>query len=496
MKEKRKAARIREDALRKTVAAWRKLLDNGRLSRDAKAVRSLAAAGVPSQLRGRVWAALIGNTLQVTPELFHIFKQHAATNRALVQRERDLLLREMQANRAEQQQLPEQQGESTATSDASTNATVAPPSLPPTSPTSSIGDAAAGAGGGSSVAAPPLEAAPRAALHGKEGTLGLIQVDIPRTFPELAFFAEGGPLHEPLRDVLEAYTCFRPDVGYVQGMSFLAAMLLLNMGPEEAFAAFANLLSNNVYFDFYRLDMQRMHTHIAAYEGLFAEHLPQLFQHFQSEGVQSDQYIVSWLLTLFTRALPLDVACRVWDVYLASAHEDELILWRVALALLTVMQPRLLKEDIGGILALLNSVPEDITGQQLLTAMQRVSFTKRGFEQLLARVRNSFQSKPRSSTGSDAGSAAPARSEADAEGGWLSAPAFTAAHASLSPQPHGTPLPSSPPAFDAAHVSASGPEGRLRVTVATEDEAEGGVDAEEGGGGLLGWMKKRMTTPK
>ena len=31
--------------------------------------------------------------------------------------------------------------------------------------------------------------------------------------------------------VLEAYICYRPDVGYVQGMSYLAAMLILYLEP-------------------------------------------------------------------------------------------------------------------------------------------------------------------------------------------------------------------------------------------------------------------------
>lgn len=38
------------------------------------------------------------------------------------------------------------------------------------------------------------------------------------------------------------YTCHRSVVGYVQGMSHVAAMLLLNMGVEEAFVCMINLL--------------------------------------------------------------------------------------------------------------------------------------------------------------------------------------------------------------------------------------------------------------
>ena len=29
--------------------------------------------------------------------------------------------------------------------------------------------------------------------------------------------------------------CYRPDIGYVQGMSFVAAVFLLNLEPFEAF---------------------------------------------------------------------------------------------------------------------------------------------------------------------------------------------------------------------------------------------------------------------
>ena len=60
----------------------------------------------------------------------------------------------------------------------------------------------------------------RLSLHGRERSVSYIEVDLPRTFPQLAFFSQGGALHEQLRDVLEAYCFFRPDCGYVQGMSY------------------------------------------------------------------------------------------------------------------------------------------------------------------------------------------------------------------------------------------------------------------------------------
>ena len=48
--------------------------------------------------------------------------------------------------------------------------------------------------------------------------------------------------------------CLRPDMGYVQGMSFLGAILLLQMEQEDAFVALANLLSHPLLKSMFSLD--------------------------------------------------------------------------------------------------------------------------------------------------------------------------------------------------------------------------------------------------
>jgi len=58
-----------------------------------------------------------------------------------------------------------------------------------------------------------------------------------------------------MKDVLEAYVSYRPDIGYVQGMSYLAAVLLLYLDPFPAFVCMANLLNRPCQLIFYRLEM-------------------------------------------------------------------------------------------------------------------------------------------------------------------------------------------------------------------------------------------------
>ena len=58
----------------------------------------------------------------------------------------------------------------------------------------------------------------------------LILRDIARTFPKHRFFADqNGPGQSALFHVLKAYSLIDPELGYCQGLSFVAGALLLNV---------------------------------------------------------------------------------------------------------------------------------------------------------------------------------------------------------------------------------------------------------------------------
>jgi hypothetical protein len=57
-------------------------------------------------------------------------------------------------------------------------------------------------------------------------TMCLIEWDLPRTFPTLGFFHDGGPMHTGLERILLCYACFRPEIGYVQVGSNLTSYRL------------------------------------------------------------------------------------------------------------------------------------------------------------------------------------------------------------------------------------------------------------------------------
>lgn len=151
--------------------------------------------------------------------------------------------------------------------------------------------------------------------------MDVIQLDIARTFPHLGIFQEGGPYSDVLHCLLAAYVCYRPDVGYVQGMSYIAAILLLNMEHYDAFICFANLIKQPLHTAAFTLNQAQMQAYYNAYNEIFNYNLPKLYIHFQNSGLTPDLYLLDWIYTIFAKAMPLDIACRVWDIFLRDGDE-------------------------------------------------------------------------------------------------------------------------------------------------------------------------------
>lgn len=172
-------------------------------------------------------------------------------------------------------------------------------------------------------------------LKGRENTLESIRFDIARTFPTLAIFDDGGPFYEPLHNLLGAYTCFRPDIGYVQGMSYLAAVLTLNLDEYDAFVCLANLLNKPILQTFYRVDDRRMNLFFSGFDKLLASFFPKIAEKLTQIGMTSNFYMLDWVFTLFSKPFDIEVVCRLWDVFF---RDGEIFIYRTALGILRMLQ--------------------------------------------------------------------------------------------------------------------------------------------------------------
>ena len=111
--------------------------------------------------------------------------------------------------------------------------------------------------------------------------IDVIEKDLHRTFSDFGHFRHGGMLYNPLKNILAAFSLFRTDLGYIQGMSYVAAMLILHLGDEySAFSAFANVMHKYLLFTFYSFDMTKVNEFFHIYMRLVEKHIPALHQMF------------------------------------------------------------------------------------------------------------------------------------------------------------------------------------------------------------------------
>ncbi|KAK6764523.1 hypothetical protein RB195_024735 [Necator americanus] len=102
----------------------------------------------------------------------------------------------------------------------------------------------------------------------------VIQRDIPRTYPELEFFKDGGRGQASLFNVMKAYSIHDKEVGYCQGSAFIVGLLLLQMPEEEAFAVLVRLMENYRLRELYKPAMTDLGLCMFQLECLVQEQKP------------------------------------------------------------------------------------------------------------------------------------------------------------------------------------------------------------------------------
>ncbi|KAG5896484.1 hypothetical protein JTB14_005864 [Gonioctena quinquepunctata] len=176
----------------------------------------------------------------------------------------------------------------------------------------------------------------------------VIQRDIARTFPAHDFFKEAGGLgQDSLYRVSKAYAAYDSEIGYCQGLSFLAATLLLHMPEEQAFCVLVKLMYDYRLRDLYKDGFDNLYLRLYQLNKLMEEQLTPLWLHFAEHHIETHMFASQWFLTLFTARFPLYFVFHIIDVFLLQGFDT---LFQVALALLTLCKKDLLQLDFEGIL--------------------------------------------------------------------------------------------------------------------------------------------------
>lgn len=121
--------------------------------------------------------------------------------------------------------------------------------------------------------------------------------------------------------------------------------------------------------------MIQMKKYMLVLEDLLLKYLPRVSEHMEAIKLTPDMYIIDWILTLFSKALPLDLAMRVWDYFF---FEGTAFIYRVALGILKYGGKLLEEGEFEECLTWLTHLgKQNLNEEDLFDCIKSISFSQK-----------------------------------------------------------------------------------------------------------------------
>ncbi|CAB3359199.1 Hypothetical predicted protein [Cloeon dipterum] len=217
-----------------------------------------------------------------------------------------------------------------------------------------------------------------------EEVLSCIKTDLPRTFPDNINYkatahaysctgqlqlTEQTQPHQ-LFNVLIAFAQDNQDIGYCQGMNYIAGLLLIATRDEEtSFWLLKNLIDRSLP-GYYNKRMTGIIRDIDVLGELVRIKYPEVHRHIESLNLSWAVITTKWFVCLFAEVLPVETVFRVWDCLF---YEGAKILFRVALTLVGLNTDALLKcDDLASLIMCFKAVTQDALVTDCHTFLQSI----------------------------------------------------------------------------------------------------------------------------
>ncbi|CAG0892888.1 unnamed protein product [Darwinula stevensoni] len=190
-----------------------------------------------------------------------------------------------------------------------------------------------------------------------------IKVDLSRTFTHNVYFGSSPDgLRLPLFNVLGAFASAHPDVGYCQGLNYVAGLLLLvTRCEEDTFWLLEALRENILPSRYYAADLFGVLVDMEVLGYLIGNKVPRVHAHFKKQGIAWNLLVTRWHVCLYADVLPVETVLRIWDCLF---YEGSKVLFRVGIALVKLGEEKILGSN--DLFAITESMKETCTGPAVL----------------------------------------------------------------------------------------------------------------------------------
>jgi TBC1 domain family member 14 len=114
---------------------------------------------------------------------------------------------------------------------------------------------------------------------------------------------------------------------------------------------------------------QQILQYVQFFDRMLSNAMPELFHHLKALHLGPDIYLLDWLMTIFCKSLPLDVASRIWDCFLV---EGEIFIVVAAIGVLHLLSPQLVGRSFEQCMSRLTNLPADLSADELFAHINAV----------------------------------------------------------------------------------------------------------------------------
>ncbi|XP_052809008.1 USP6 N-terminal-like protein [Mya arenaria] len=210
-----------------------------------------------------------------------------------------------------------------------------------------------------------------------------IDLDVNRTYRNHIMFRERyGVKQQALFHVLAAYSMYNTEVGYCQGMSEIAALLLMYLNEEDAFWGLSQLFTDKRHgmHGFFIPKFPKLMRFQEHHDNVLKKFHPKIHRHLEREGIDSGLYTIKYFLQCFLDRMPFTLTLRVWDIFIL---EGERILTAMAYLIVKLHRRKIRKLKMDSLLPFFQSELEadfgyddDTVIDQLTIAMEELRKAK------------------------------------------------------------------------------------------------------------------------
>jgi len=139
--------------------------------------------------------------------------------------------------------------------------------------------------------------------------------DIDRTYPQYDLFQQPD-VQRVMYNILRSVAAYRVELGYCQGMGYVAGFLKSLMPEEDTFWLMIMIIDQFNMTEFWAGTLSGLPRSFYVLERLMESEMPKLSAHFNKVELQTSMYATPWMMTLFLYNYSIPFSMRIWDLLL------------------------------------------------------------------------------------------------------------------------------------------------------------------------------------